>query len=278
MKNQSPTLKAQQTVCAIIVAIFVVNVLQTIRILLAMSAFTSGPVWYTWYSFVQLAPLIVCVALWIAARGDLWERAYQALVLSAAALFVGVTFSTVFFSVLSRFLYQYFTITDTSFVYVYDLLAVLLPQIIVAIVYAVLLRRQKSVKKSLTLSYSTLAVTAALYAVVSTVDTVAQATIQYPSNQNLSSFIGSLAWLAGILLLTVALFFLERRRGAKKPVRAALFIGTFVIWAAYTVVYSISSVPGIWMIQWLSAFLIAFGCIAGLVAFRWLYRTLRVLE
>lgn len=278
LKKRNETVKAQQTVCAIIAAIFVVNVFQTIRILLTMSAFTGGPVWYSWYGFMQLAPLIVCAALWIVARGSLWERAYQASVLSASVLFVGVTFSTAFFSFISRFFYEYFTITDTSFMYTYDFLAMLVPQLIATVVYVVMLRHQKSVKKVLALSKAILAFTAALYFVVSMVDTVVQAAVQYPSNQNLSSFVGSFIWLAGILLLTSVLFFLERRRGTKKPVEAALFIGTFVIWATYTATYLISSIPGIWTTRWLSAFLVACGCIVGLFAFRWLYRTLRVLE
>lgn len=268
------TLRAQQTVCAIIVAAFAVGVFQTIKILLAVSVFNGGQAWYSWYGAIQLAPLVVFAALWLTARGSLWERAYQALVLSTAALFAGMAFSTFFFSFLSRFL----IVTSTSSVYIYDFIAILLPQFIFAAVYAVLLQRQKSIKKTLALSYSTLVFSAVVCIGVSAIDTIAQVAMQYPSNQNLSAYVESFIWLFGVLLLGAALVFLERRRGVKKPFRVSVFVTTFGVVAVYNAVYLVSLISGIRMVQWLAAFFIMVAAVGGLFAFRWLYRTIRILE
>lgn len=278
MKKRNAVLRAQQVVSGIIVAVFAVGLFQTIHLLHAMSAFNGESLFYSWYVLMQVVPLVVFAALWLVTRGSAWERAYQALVLSTAAVFVGSAFATFCFSFMMRPLYQYVTVTNASQSYIYDFITILLPQLIFAVIFALLLLRQKSVKRALSLSYAALAYAAVAYFAISLLDTIDQVVQQYPSNPNLSAYVTSFVWLFGVVLLAGALVFLERNRGNKKPFRAASFITTFGVVALYNVMSLISLMHIEWTVQWLAAFCIMLGCVGALFGFRWLYRTLRVLD
>lgn len=273
-KKQKKIVRAQQVVCAIVVIAFVVSILQMVNMIWRLSASNVLGSWYLWYGALQFVPLVVCAVLWLVARGTLWERAYQALVLSTAALFAGLAFSTVYYALVSK----YVVIADIPQEFLLNLFIYIVPQLIFTAIFAVLLRRQKSVKKTLPLTYTTLALSASAFFAATILDTMLHVVLQYPSNQNLSAFVTSFVSFAGVLLIGGAAVFLERNRGIKQPFRAAAFITTFGVIALYNVMYLISLMYAPWAEQWLLAFCIMFGSVSAVVGFRWLYRTLRVLD
>lgn len=276
-KKRNEVLRAQQTVSAVIVALFIVGVFQTVYMIWAIGVFNEGGPWYSWYGAMQFTPLVVFAVLWLAVRGSLWERAYQALVLSAAATFSGAAFYTFFLFVMS-FLYEYFNEAVMLQIYVIDFVVIILSQLIFAAIIMVVLKRQKSVSKLLNFSYSALVVSVVAYFVVMIIDTVAQAAMQYPTNQNLSAYVASFIGLGGIVIVGAVLYYLERKRKAKEPWKSAVFMTTMITMALYITVYLVGLIPNAFSVQSIAAVIIALGCVGGLFAFRWLYRTLRVLQ
>lgn len=274
IKSQKKILFAQQIACAIIVAHFVLSVVQAIRILLAIENSNIPSMWFPWYISTYVVLIVIFAVFWTTSIGSKWDRAYQASILTVASLFWSYVASSLYYLLIARFFLMF---SDISRLQVQDALVLIVPQVVFVAVMVIISRRQKSSKKALLLANTAFVISVVSLFAASLFDLLINISSQYSANQNLSAYVVPIISLVAIGLLTGIVAFVERRRGGKKYLKTAIFVTSFGAMALYTIVQALELTIVPHMAEWVGAFLVMLLIVCGFYAFRWLYRTLRVL-
>lgn len=276
MKKQKNVSRAQQVVFGVIIGVFIAGIAQVVQLLLAVAVYGVIPEWYIWYGIGQIVPILIFGAYYIFVRGDVWTRLCEASMLSVATLLFSSSVMSLVFQFLWPAIWLYFSTAGSMFIL--NAAAPILEVIVAAVLIVLIRQRSKSASKSKLFGRISLVVASLAFFAISLLETVVQASMQYPDNQNLSAYIASFVGMGGIVIVSAVLYYLERKRGAKSSWKSAVFMTAIITMALYVAVYFVSLIPNVFSAQSVVAVIITIGCVGGLFAFRWLYRTLRVLQ
>jgi len=276
MKKQISTSKARQTVFGITAATFVSGVIQMVLILTSLNAPADMAGWYIWFGVMQLMPLVIFGLYWLVTRGNVWERLFEASTLSIATVFVSSVVGTLFIQFLWPLIWTYFNASASLIVL--NGIGLLFGAIIVAVLVWRMKRSASLTKKPQSFGRAVLVGATLAFFATNILQTATQVIAQYRDNQNLSAYVASFVGFGVMVMLTGAVVFAEKRRGAKRPFGSAVFITAIGVIAAYAVlsIGEIVSLPQ--LSQWALAAVITVGIGLGLAGFWSLYRTLRVLD
>lgn len=276
MKKQDAVSRAQKVVVGITLGVFVANIVQTVIALQTISVYGAIPEWYVWYGVAQLMPILIAGAYWLAVRGDTWRRLSEALMLSVSTLLISSIAVMLLFEFLWPVVWQYFNSPSTMVVL--NGAGPIFEAVVVAVLIFLMRRDKKGSQHTQSFGRFVLIIAALVFVTVTILEMAIQIGMQYPDSQDLSAYVVSFVGMGGLVIVAAVLYYLERKRGAKKPLQASVFLTTIITMALYVAVNFVSLIPNAFSLQSLAAVIITLGCIGGLFAFRWLYRTLRVLE
>lgn len=268
--------RAQQVVFGVILGVFIAGIVQVVQLMQSVAGYGTIPEWYIWYGIGQIVPILIFGMYWFFVRGDTWTRLSEASMLSVATLLFSSSVISLLFQFLWPAIWLYFSTAGSMFIL--NAGAPILEVIVAAVLIALMRQKEKSTSKSKLFGRISLVVASLAFFAISLLETAVQAGMQYPDNQNLSAYLASFVGMGGIVIVSAVLYYLERVRGVKGAWKSAVFMTVIITMALYVVIYFVGLIPNALSLQSIAAVIITLGCVGGLFAFRWLYRTLRVLQ
>jgi len=223
-----------------------------------------------------LMPLVTFALLWLVAKGSRWEKLYQASLLTLATSMLSGVLMTIAMMVVWPMAFSILTeqwlpsILMNSLPLIFNLFMTTLS--------VVLLRRQTKVKTALRFVATILVAVVATFFITDVAQTAYYVIMQYPDNQNLSSYTSSFVAYGVVMVVFAVTYALEKRRGTEDSFRRSAIISTVGLLALFTGMLLAGYLFSNDLEQWLTAGLSALLFIAAVVFYVWLYRTLRLMK